>query len=283
MMWRVVVLAAIAAPLASCGAMFMPNPSFPVDAADAKEILSDLRDSPASLERPVVVFAGFQDPGFGSASVAAKLRRQFTDGTKVISVSFFGVGSFDDCRERAIRVIDAAFPPEDPVWTREVDVIGISMGGLVARHAARERDEGEFGRRLRINRLFTIGTPHRGANLATLPTFDRLQIDMRAGSDFLAALNDDPTSSDFEIIPYGRLGDTIVGVENVAPPGMQPWWLPNLPFEFAHLTSASDPRILADIAMRLRGEKPLTVGSPLPPPGDEADAQTGPDSRREHD
>ena len=84
----------------------------------------------------------------------------------------------------------------------EVDVVAISMGGLIARYAAMPLPDDS--RQLRIRRLFTISTPHRGAKLAALPTFDQRQIDMRPGSAFLASLDDALADADYDLLPYVR-------------------------------------------------------------------------------
>jgi pimeloyl-ACP methyl ester carboxylesterase len=51
-------------------------------------------------------------------------------------------------------------------WHDTVSFVGHSMGGLVAR--ALLARPGAWRRHLAVNRLVTIGTPHRGAELATL-------------------------------------------------------------------------------------------------------------------
>jgi hypothetical protein len=162
------------------------------------------------------------------------------------------------------------------------------MGGIVSRHAARPRED---GRRLRVRRLFTIASPHRGARMATLPTLDRRQIDMRPGSPFLAELDGALEQADYELVTYARLGDAVVGAANSAPHGRDPWWVDCPPLGFAHLGAGHDHRILADIARRLRGEEPLVREPPVPveeaaklrgtrpgpdgPPGPGATAGTG--------
>ena len=88
---------------------------------------------------------------------------------------------------------------------------------------------------------------------------------MRADSEFLAMLNEGLADANYELLCYTRLGDWIVGVENAAPPGHTAWWVPSPPMSFAHLGAATDTRILADIARRLRGETPLTTEPPVPP------------------
>ena len=67
----------------------------------------------------------------------------------------------------------------------------------------------------------------------------------------------------YEIIPYVRLGDWIVGPENAAPrDAAAAYWVPNPPFNSAHWGAPLDPRIVADIARRLRGEAPFTTTQP---------------------
>ncbi|MHC4415499.1 MAG: esterase/lipase family protein [Planctomycetota bacterium] len=246
------------------------NPSFPVSRAEARAVLRDMRRHPEPFERPVIVAGGIHDPGFVAPRVAGTLRRLTPQRNQVKSVSFFGLGTgtFDGCRDHLIEAVERAAPGDDPRETAEVDVIAFSMGGIVARHAARPRDDG--GKRLRIRRLFTISTPHRGARLAGLPTWDRRQLDLRPGSAFLAGLDEDLTRADYQLQTYTRLGDLIVGASNTAPPGRTPWWVSNPPLSLSHLGAAHDPRILADIARRLRGQSPLTVEPPAPPASPDA-------------
>jgi hypothetical protein len=238
------------------------NPSFDVDLATASDRIDAIEEEPIPLERPVLVLGGWFDPGFVASRLRKRFRKAF-DTQHVASCAFPFAGSFDNCRKRVLCAVDEAFPNDDPMWTTEVDVVAVSMGGLVARYAAAEH---EAGRRLRIRRLFTIATPHRGAAMAGIPTFDRLVIDMRAGSEFLATVDAALPHVEYELIPYVRLDDTMVGAENAAPEGEVPWWVPNKPLEGAHLKAAHDARILADIMLRLRSETPFTTEprTPLP-------------------
>ena len=233
------------------------NPSLPVTVDEGKAALETMKQDPRPLDRPLVVAGGIHDPGFLSASIARKVRSITTDDDRVISVSFFGVSTFDRCREKLIEAVQRLAPSDDPAQTVDVDVIGFSMGGIVARHAARPRDDG--GRRLVINRLFTISSPHRGARLAILPTLDQRKHERRSGSPFLQSLDEDLEASGYELYTYTRLGDLIVGSENTAPPGMTPWWVSTPPFGMSHTGAHDDPRILADIGRRLRGEPPLAT------------------------
>ena len=256
----------LVALLMGCAGTGAENPSFDVSVSEAREALQKMEAEPAQLERPVVVLAGLFDPGIASWNLARQLRN-LTGDDRIISVAFPLTWNFDACRERAIASVEEAFPSEDAAWTTEVDVVGISMGGLVARYAAMEREEqDEPARRLRIARLFTIGTPHQGAALAAAPTLDARQRAMRKDSDFLKELNERHEDTEYQLYPYVRLGDRMVGAENAAPPGETPWWVPARFLQPDHLTAAMDPRIIADIARRLRGEFPFTSEprEPLP-------------------
>lgn len=235
-----------------CSADKPANPSFALTYSDAKAALAQMRKDPKPLLRPLIIAGGYQDPGLIAPGIANRFRRLTDDSDNIISITYFSlIGSFDACSDKLIESVQQQFPNEDPSETIEVDVIGYSMGGLVARHAARPRDG---VRRLRINRLFTISTPHRGANLAEMPTADERQLDMRSGSAFLVELNQQLGDCDYELFTYSRLDDLIVGVENTSPPGVNPWWVANPPFSLAHVAACKDPRILADIARRVRGE-----------------------------
>jgi pimeloyl-ACP methyl ester carboxylesterase len=244
------------------------NASFPVTTRDARAALGAMRDEPKPLARPLVILGGMNDPGFAAGILRGEFRR-VTGDDRVIGVSFLFCGDFDACRRHVIAAVDRAFPSDDPACTTEVDVVGVSMGGLVARHAAvPAADEGPGARRLRIARLFTISSPHRGASLAVLPALSRLHADMRPDSPFLQELaTSEAAAGGYEICPYVRLGDGIVGATNAAPHGQVPWWVPGAVFQDAHVMAAVDARIIADVARRLRGEDPLTKYPPQPLPG----------------
>ena len=98
----------------------------------------------------------------------------------------------------------------------------------------------------------------------------KLHADMRAASAFLQRLEQAEAATaedDYELVPYVRLGDRIVGTHNAARAGTTAWWLPNPPLNFAHFAVNRDPRVRADVARRLRGEPPLTKTPPAPVPG----------------
>lgn len=228
------------------------NPSMPVSSSEARGALERIAHQPKRLSRPLVVVSGFNDMGIPARSLERRFRKVFRD-QRIISVSFFGCRTFDSCADRLIAAVQARFPSQSADHTVEVDVVAMSMGGLVSRYAAMPQRRERY---LKIARLFTISSPHQGANLAGLPTFQSTQIDMRRGSPFLHKLN--AAGRSYEIFPYVILGDVIVGAKNAAPVGEVPWWLPAESVAPAHSFSYTDDRIFLDIVLRLRSESPVT-------------------------
>jgi pimeloyl-ACP methyl ester carboxylesterase len=210
---------------------------------------------------PLVVLSGWRATPALSHALAREMRKRLGD-RPVAPVSFMTTSSIESAADRLVRAVDERFPTDDAERTAEVDIVGVSMGGLVARLAAAV---GAGGRRLRIGTLFTLSTPHRGAKLAETITLDRAARQMKPGSAFLRAL--DAHERDYELVCYARLGDRWVGATNTAPPGMDPIWVEPPRMTLSHLLVSRDPRILDDIAARLGGEAPL-LGPPSPAPRD---------------
>ena len=251
----------LAAALAATGCSMprrTPNPSFPTTKKDAEADLARMQASPATLERPVLILAGIGDLSISSGTLVRALA-PCLDG-KVIDINFFDEMTFAGARQKLIREA-AAQLGVDPDHLPEVDVVGFSMGGLVARDAAIPDDA---GRRLRIRRLYTISTPHEGARLGGIPMGIPQGDDMAPTSDFIDSLR--RVRRTYELVCYARLDDTTVGEEFAAPEGEPLWWVPTPSGEWAHMAAFSDPRIIADIARRLRGERSLTrpPAAPLP-------------------
>lgn len=242
------------------------NPAFTcgheIVAAKSRELAAN----PKPLPRPVIVFSGYRVPGiFGGqlASNLARLTTGSTDNFRMFAYPFDG--DIEPLVNRLAGIIGNEFGLDGSSdSTVPVDVIGISMGGIVGRlAAARARSRPKGVPRVEVRRLFTIGTPHRGARLALKIHVDRAATDMQPESSFLANLNELAKSDDYELIPYATLNDITVGASNCSPPGTDPIWVQGTRL-FAHTTITMHPALMLDIALRLRGESPLSAPSPIP-------------------
>ncbi|HYE21772.1 MAG TPA: hypothetical protein VEA69_25250 [Tepidisphaeraceae bacterium] len=242
------------------------NPSFPVTFEQADRALDDMAARPRPLQRPLVIIGGFLDPNLSPPYFKWRISQLTSTHNQYVTVSPGFCNSFAECRQLVIDAVDRAFPSADPNFTTEVDVLGASLGGLVARHAAAPSPDPTTPRRLKIARLFTIASPHAGATLATRHAVTDFHKDMRPNSPFLTTLaTHDPTAT-YSLFAYTRLDDQIVGERNAAPPGQTPYWLGTPPLQLSHAGAMLDPRILADIVKRLRNEPAFTTTPPAPLP-----------------
>lgn len=237
-----------------------------------------MRADARPLLRPVVVVGGYRTWTIAAASLASRLCAMTNrDPAMFAAMAYPWSSDFTAITARLARLVAARWPGGDEGWTRDVDVVGVSMGGLVARAAAAGVGTGgrnTEGRRLRIGRLFTLGTPHRGARLAELARPDGAARDMRAGSAFLARLDAARTAGGdgaaYELVCYTRLRDSWVGAARTSPVGHPTHWVSGWRV-LSHVTVSMDTRILADMARRLRGEKPFANAASTvwaPPPRD---------------
>ncbi len=257
------------------------NTTFDIPAEVVREEWARMHREPTGIARPLVVLNGYRAPGLTGWVIGYRLR-MLTGASQgdVMFMSYPLSDNIDDLAQRVVRRVEQRWPSDDPTWTREVDVIGVSMGGLVARLAASDilqRAEAQRAaasgdgnsaspsiKRLNVKRLFTLGTPHKGAKLASFIAVDRASRRMRPGSEFLKLLDDALADASYELVCYARLNDMMVGATNTAPDGHQPIWTGNV-FFLPHITITNDARITLDIARRLRGEEPLATGTTQPP------------------
>jgi hypothetical protein len=252
----------------------MRNPSFDITRAQRRGERDRVLAAPRAFQRPLVVIGGWRAPSWSARILARTLTRLVGgDASLALGVGFPLAGSMD----AAMKVVRRAMRRRWGGVPGEVDIVAVSMGGLVARAMAAEEarkekreDEkrGSGGERVWVRRLFTLGTPHRGARGAKLLRPDSACRDMRAGSRFLARLDSCACgaagSGVGELVCYARLRDDMVGAKNSAPPGMEPIWKDG-PLLLSHELIALDGAIILDIARRLRGEAPLAGGGSAPP------------------
>jgi pimeloyl-ACP methyl ester carboxylesterase len=236
-------------------------------AADSPEIRRALRAmsaDPTPLARPVIVLAGYRAWHANAAAMRrAILNRAGGERTDVLAVSYMTRGRLTEALRIARRSI-LKWNPEVAAGRTPVDIVGISMGGLMARELA----IGDANNApLDVRRLFTLATPHCGARLAERISPDPLAAQLQPGSDWLGRLDDHLPRARFELIPYAVLNDSWVGADRTAPPGVTPIWTAGTRVA-SHFAVSQVPGIIADIAARLRNEAPL-AGPPVPLPDDE--------------
>ncbi len=166
---------------------------------------------PVLAERPPVLLL----PGFGASSrvllpLARDLERELE--RPVIRVALGGALPIQlgDVRASARRVhaelerlaAGASFP--------FVDVVGHSLGGLVATYLLKRLDRGA-----RVRRVVTLGTPHRGTPLAlagalVLGAFSGAVWQMIPGSPLLRELERLPVPQGAQIVALSSSGDAVV-------------------------------------------------------------------------
>lgn len=232
------------------------NPDFRPPTIGLRAEWDRMAATPTSAPRPIIILAGWRAMTFPSAMLASKLQR-LVGRADTLAIAFPLHFRFESAAAFAIRSIRNRFPDS----TGDFDIVGISMGGLIARLAAMPAPDREP---LRIARLFTLGTPHRGARIAHLIRPDPTVRDMRPGSAFLQRLDAALPAAAFDLTCYARLGDSWVGARNTSPPGSDPIWTRGPRF-MSHVTISSDALIITDIARRIRGESPLALRASPPP------------------
>lgn len=218
----------------------------------------------SGLVNPILALSGWRTPHVSAELLRRRLRARLgVADDRTLAVSFLWLHSIDDAAERLRRATADRFgvAPGGQA-TVAVDVVGLSMGGLVARRAAMV-DAALPGPRLAIARLFTLGTPHRGAKLADLIRVDENSRQMRAGSAWLARLDQALATADYELVCYARTNDWMVGATRTAPVGHTALWRRGVPI-VAHHTLGMDGVVLDDIARRLlTGDDALNASAGL--------------------
>ncbi|MHC5112532.1 MAG: lipase family protein [Planctomycetota bacterium] len=261
------LLAGLLLPAGGCSLVQETNPSFDVGVKEAWAALEEMAADPRKPQRPVLITGGWQGKNLDSVRTY-KLAAMALGEENLIVVTYGGINTMSGARTRTIqRVLEAAGPVDANGYTPEVDVIGISMGGTVARDAAcPPREDGtDDPHRLKIDTFYGISVPHQGLRLGVLGFYNRMAREMFSDSETNNRIQKYFEPGDYRIEDYGRLGDPWVGVENATVSGQTIRWLPNTGIGQAHL-GFKDPRIVADIVKRIRGEEPFSTDPAAPIP-----------------
>lgn len=234
---------------------YIDNPDFRV-APDAPAALAPVDEDKRAV-RPLLILSGYHSPAVPGLTLARLLRRfNAASAERTLVVSYPFATTIEAASDIAAAALGRAGWADEPL-----DVAGISMGGIVARQLAARGEA-------RIERLFTLASPHRGALITRHVRPDAGAIQLSPGSSLLAGLDASLPGSIGELICYALLRDWMVGATNTAPPGMTPLWLDVDRWyarPISHFSITSDRRIVADLALRLRGLSPWSrVGAPPP-------------------
>jgi pimeloyl-ACP methyl ester carboxylesterase len=235
------------------------NPHFKATDEALEADFARMRAAPKPLARPVVLLGGWHSPGVANWGIAGILRPS-TSGRDAdfLSITYPTRMSVWSAAEAAYRELE-----QRGLHNQDVDMVGISMGGVVARGLA--TNTFRFGD-IRVKRVFTIASPHRGAKIARAVVPDPAAWQMRPGSDLICSINN--CEQCFELHCYGVLRDWWIGASNTAPPGMHPYWVdiaPGVKRLCTHFAVNHDRLVIADMARRLRGEEPLAEKGTEPP------------------
>ncbi|MCX5688277.1 MAG: hypothetical protein NTV94_00540 [Planctomycetota bacterium] len=239
---------------------FIPNPAFNVTPEAIQGLAAAARSSgftPTAPVRPLIILSGYHSPIIPALTLASSLRTLgAANRQNTLAISYFFAGRVETAAQQAMAAITRRG------WKHEsVDVIGMSMGGIVARLLA--ADHG-----LKVHRLFTLASPHRGAILTRWIKPDPAAYALSPGSPLLTRLDTCLPASIPELTCYALLRDWLVGAQQTSPVGHTSHWLDvdrTIARPISHFSITSDWRIVGDLALRLMGHTPWSSPG-MPPP-----------------
>ncbi|MER7622502.1 alpha/beta fold hydrolase [Streptomyces sp. NPDC126503] len=156
-----------------------PAPVPDTDPAGDPDPDGEVRRVRATGRRPVVLLHGFVD----NRSVFVMLRRALLRGGRDCVESLNYSPLTCDLRTAAEVLGRRVEEIRERTGHDEVDVVGHSLGGLIARYYVQR-----LGGDTRVRTLVTLGTPHAGTTVAPLADAHPLVRQMRPGSEVLREL-----------------------------------------------------------------------------------------------
>jgi triacylglycerol lipase len=173
------------------------------------------RDSASRTElrrnaQPILLLQGFASPSLVLLPLAEHLARTLSRPVIRVGLGDLFAEQLGCIKSSDRRVIAALEELAAPPGFQHADVVGHSMGGLIAAYALKALDS-----RRRIRRVVTLGAPHGGSPLAlagalVFGTFARALWQMVPGSAFLRELEALPVPEGAELIAVGAGDDAIV-------------------------------------------------------------------------
>ncbi len=170
---------------------------------------------------PVLIIHGFTTHKLSNLPLHRALRKEHF---QTHNVNIPGLNT-QDIRRSSELVEERVEEIKKRMGVDKVQLVGVSMGGLIGLHYIRQR-----GGHSSVNKFVTLGTPFQGAQLAKI--FDLIPIDQEIAAKQLAPDSEfmqEILNGDFEpcdITSIGAKGDTLVpeplfhldGAENILSP-----------------------------------------------------------------
>ena len=174
--------------------------------------LAERADDPrsGSSAAPVVLLPGFCSPMRSLVALERRIERSLGRPALRFPLATGPLLPLVDVRRSAARADELLAQLERERAFPYVDVVGHSLGGLVAAYWLKRIDRGR-----RIRRVVTLGTPHAGAPIArpgalVLGVFSRALWQMIPGSSLLCELEREPTPVGSELVAIASHGDAVV-------------------------------------------------------------------------
>jgi len=200
-----------------------------------------MSSAPRPLTRPVLLLHGFVDLPERFDLLARNLHLCASNSDSMIKIGkMTGTCPIDNLAQRLAGQFRKL---------GEIDVVAHSMGNLATRQACAKHG-------LKVRRLFSLAGPHDGGRFTWPLRYWHPQIkDMAPGSKFLADLNADPASRDFEIHSWRIAGDSVVSRPSAHLVSRTSRELPLRLFIDSHVNIAQDCRIMSEVIGALLSEK----------------------------
>lgn len=195
---------------------------------------------------PTLVIHGFLTNKMTNLPVHLALRRE---GIKTFNVPIPGWNTQDISKSSEI-VGQTAYDVMKKTGAEKVNVVGVSMGGVIALHYLRCAGGHEV-----VNRTVTIGSPHHGASIASvvgfLPIIGGVAAkQMAPGSNIIVDLHREPYPQ-ADVVSIYADGDSVVPPEAARLKDARNVKAPVGRWPLGHYQLVVDPRNLAFVAQEL--------------------------------
>ena len=200
-----------------------------------------------SSKNPIVIVQGYGAPTITNLPIKLRLE---ADGYNAFNAPLPGLNT-QDIRFSAKIVSDAVSEVKDKTGANKVDLIGVSMGGLISLQYIRKLEGHQS-----VDKFISLATPFNGTPLAGIAHAFSQNIgaaQMQPGSDFLTELHED-SSKDCKIFSMWVKGDFMVTKDAAALEGAKLVYTPHGVWPLGHYFPIFHPKNYALIKSILAGE-----------------------------